>query len=173
MSAVYNKKQMFDLLLSGCFGNSVYHTTDPRFVLNDGYSGGVRHMRPGLPFLSNQTAVDAYKHMVNCPYGGGCVFGRATPDHLLTFQGEYAPDGRLWFSRAKLTMRRALREAPEWASGLLARSLLKHYMCPSSYADFLALTERYPDSVVEFSCYRVPWGTVPGRNTVVWEVRNY
>lgn len=58
-------------------------------------------------------------------------------------------------------------------SGLVARHILECHLWPSSYEDLLALFELYPDSVVELSACSFEVGTVPGRNTIIWEVRNY
>ena len=43
----------------------------------------------------------------------------------------------------------------------------------SSYSDLEALMEIFSDSSIEFSTYRIPVGNIKGRNTIIWEVRNY
>jgi hypothetical protein len=57
--------------------------------------------------------------------------------------------------------------------GIIATLLLKHFLCPNSYEWLQVLLDRYPDHVVEFSTYNTEWGTLPGYNTVFWEVRKY
>lgn len=59
------------------------------------------------------------------------------------------------------------------SAGLLARSLLRHYCDPASVDCIYELLDLYPDHAIEFSAFRVPVGTVPHRNTVIWEVRDY
>jgi hypothetical protein len=70
-------------------------------------------------------------------------------------------------------MRDALKEESHEAHGLKAKMLLEHYLDAPSYNWLLGLLEWYPDHVVEFSCYGKKWGTVPGFNTIYWEVRKY
>lgn len=43
----------------------------------------------------------------------------------------------------------------------------------ASYEDVRELLKLYPNHVVEFSCCDRSVGSVPGRNTVIWEVRLY
>ena len=57
--------------------------------------------------------------------------------------------------------------------GIRAILKLRSVLFPSSLADLEALFEIYPDSVIEFSAYRFAVGAIPGRNAVIWEVRNY
>ena len=55
--------------------------------------------------------------------------------------------------------------------GLTAQLILKKKMDPLSYEWLEYLLEVYPDHIVEFSTFDVNWGTIPNRNTVVWEIR--
>lgn len=79
----------------------------------------------------------------------------------------------LYYSRQPLTMRAALAKDGRVAYGLEARGLIQWATCPRSYAWLMQLLDRYPDHVVEFSCYSKQWGTLAGYNTVFWEVRRY
>lgn len=54
-----------------------------------------------------------------------------------------------------------------------ARCMLQHFMNPHSYNDFEHLLDRFPGHVVEFTTLGCDRGKVPGRNTIIWEVRNY
>ena len=58
-------------------------------------------------------------------------------------------------------------------SGITARSLLSATLNENSHDDLRILLEQYPDHVIEFSALDRCFGTVPGRNAVVWEVRRY
>lgn len=51
--------------------------------------------------------------------------------------------------------------------------LLDRYMDPSSRDDLDMLLELYPEATVEFTAFSVDVGIFPGRNTLVWETRNY
>jgi hypothetical protein len=58
-------------------------------------------------------------------------------------------------------------------SGLAAIDYARRHMDPSSQDDLDALLDLYPGATVEFTCYSVLLGHLPGRNTLFWEVRNY
>jgi len=103
------------------------------------------------------------------------VVNESAPDERLAIQGELVlrPEGlALFYSTAKTKMRIAMQQGTQ-AFGLKATMLLRHYCTPPSYDDLMALLERYPDSAIEFSVYEMNLGDCRGRNTVVWEVRNY
>ena len=80
----------------------------------------------------------------------------------------------LTITTGKVPMREALlTDYTTFVQGLRADMLLRHFMDPPSYEWLQYLLDTYIDHVVEFSCFSRPWGTVPGMNTVVWEVRQY
>ena len=76
-------------------------------------------------------------------------------------------------STVRKPMRDALSEQWTEAVGVRAVALLRHFLNAASYDWLETLLERYPEHVIEISVYDTCWGTVPGHNTVVWEVRNY
>jgi len=83
-----------------------------------------------------------------------------------------------WIDLTITTGRFPMREAlltdyTTLVQGLRAISLLRHFMDPPSYEWLEYLLDTYPGHVVEFSCFSRPWGTIPGMNTVFWEVRQY
>ncbi len=98
------------------------------------------------------------------------------PTAQTLFQGEVQlqPGGLvLYYSTEALTMRAALASSGKTATGIIAVLLLKAYLCPASYDWLTVLLDRYPDHVIEFSTYSCQWGTIPGFNTIFWEVRKY
>lgn len=98
------------------------------------------------------------------------------PDERLTIQGEiinHYNGLNLLYSKIKKPMNLALAECQEYAKGLKAQLILKYFLSPSSYSDLEVLLEKYSESAIEFSTYSIPVGNIPGRNTVIWEVRNY
>ena len=108
-------------------------------------------------------------------------FNESAPDDHLLIQGEiiYQPDSRVYpdnylllYSTEKTQMKFALKNA-KTASGLKVRIMLEHLMTESSWEDLLDLMEKYPESVIEFSTYDICLGNLPGRNTIIWEVRDY
>lgn len=86
-------------------------------------------------------------------------------DGLLVYGIEYPPRGGSW--RALMPSRGRERR------GLAARLLLERHLNPTSLADLAALRDRLPGHVYEISALDRCFGTVPGRNAVVWECRAY
>lgn len=98
------------------------------------------------------------------------------PTDRTVIQGEVMQTERglyFYYSTVKKPMREALAERPCEAIGLVASTMLRHYMDHMSWEWLNLLLRRYPEHVVELSVYGVNWGTIPNRNTVVWEVRRY
>jgi len=98
------------------------------------------------------------------------------PTDKTVLQGEVCEG--LWgldltYTTVAKPMRDALVESSTSVSGLVASLVLKHYLSPADLDWLNYLLEEYPDHVVEFSTYSVEWGTIPGYNTVFWEVRKY
>lgn len=56
---------------------------------------------------------------------------------------------------------------------ILTHAFLAHYMDASSRDDVDALLELFPDAAIEFACFPINVGVIPGRNTIIWEVRDY
>jgi hypothetical protein len=79
----------------------------------------------------------------------------------------------LTYTRVKKPMREALKEKQLNSQGVGAIVALQSTMDTASWEHLLYLLKVYPDHVVEFSVYEECWGTVPGYNTVFWEVRKY
>lgn len=98
------------------------------------------------------------------------------PTEKTLFQGEVQRG--LWgldlhYTTVAKPMREALKVWSDHLQGILVNRLLERYLCQRSQDWLWHLLETYPDHVVEFSTYSVEWGTVPGYNTVYWEVRAY
>lgn len=104
------------------------------------------------------------------------VFNEAAPDERLVIQGEVMRGLRgleLRYSRMKARMRTAMAEDSHRLTGALAGLTLRQAMTPASYYDITDLLDLYEGHVVEFSTYEMCLGDCRGRNTVVWEVRDY
>jgi hypothetical protein len=103
-------------------------------------------------------------------------FNQSMPDKDLTIQGELMNSERglyLLYTTVKKPMNLGLREQELYAEGMKTNLMLKSYLSPSSYEDMKILLEMFPEDIIEFSSYRVNVGNIPGRNTVIWEVRNF
>ena len=108
--------------------------------------------------------------------GSSLYFSGMAPTATTSLQGEVRQSERyldLYYSTVPKPMRASLLEGGRQVYGILALSLLRTHMDASSFDWTQELLERYPGHVIEFSCYGVNWGTIPNRNTILWEVRNY
>jgi hypothetical protein len=186
-SPITNKFQNYALWTSGAFGTRLraWRTLGEWYA--DDYSGPVvlRTLRSG----GGKWAHDVHPCMVGAIFASFVADGYApeeiminemAPDHRLLLNGEFladvVPDGRwghLHYSRVRKPMRISLREAPEEAVGLAAREILRSTMTAGSWEDFEELSLAYQGHVLELSVYDHCLGDVPGRNTLVWEVRRY
>ncbi len=103
-------------------------------------------------------------------------FINESPDNsLMIIQGEVQRSYRgvdLWCSVEKLPMRQALENGKSF-SGVSSIAVLRRHLSPSSFDDLLELLDKYDNHVVEFGTYSYNLGNIKGRNTVIWEVRNY
>jgi hypothetical protein len=70
------------------------------------------------------------------------------------------------------TWRTHMRHPEEWR-GARAIRLLRLVLNDNSYDDVMELLDEYPDHVVEVSALDRCYGTVAGRNGVIWEVWKY
>ena len=110
------------------------------------------------------------------------TFNETAPDDHLTMQGEMVrlDTWYLDYSLVKKAMRPALREARQRAKGRAALAILRQYTNDNSYQMIMDLFDKYDTgtdvlqgTIVEFSCYDIYLGNMPGHNTIIWEVRDY
>ena len=104
------------------------------------------------------------------------------PNEFRTMQGEFSRIGgtpSLTYTFLKEPMYLAFRKEQLGATGWQATELLRKYCDPASYDWIQEATELYSDHtgvdtpVIEFTCFTINVGTIPHRNTVIWEIRNY
>lgn len=185
---VLTKLDFVDRYLNGEFGNaspswhSIGDFTDTCFTTKLGGNpvNCEYHLRNrvagGSTFYNlTRSQVICYWYANRC-FRGGWYISEMAPTELTLIQGEVmrAPWGLyLHGSIIPRPMRDALRLSSFHINGLRAYTTLKSYLCPRSYEWLWYLLEEYPDHVVEFSTYGIDWGTIPGFNTVFWEVRRY
>jgi len=104
------------------------------------------------------------------------AYNQSMPNHHLSLQGEVMKTQKglyLICTTIKEPMLKAFEKERINLEGLNATRTLKGHLWPSSHSDLIALMDMFPESVVEFSAYTVPVGNIQGRNTIIWEVRNY
>jgi hypothetical protein len=182
---VKNKRDFVRRYQQGEFGNCA-----PTWnVLNDFLASGYRglvHLRnrvAGGYTLYDVPADDVWHKSLEITQQGlvapqNLYYSGMAPTDKTLIQGEVMErEGcglYLYYSKVAKPMRAALIEKSQEASGIIAVSLLRYYLCQNSYEWLQTLLERYPFHVIEFSTYSEQWGTLAPRfNTVFWEVRNY
>jgi hypothetical protein len=181
---VKTKRESHKLLKDGLLGNRLRVWNSVNEILDSGYRGNVSvRYKGGVRFFEYDVPVSEIPRVESEWEREGAkkelmTFNETPPDHLLLMQGELALDPYLYYlfySLEKKSMREAL-EGGRHANGLVAKTILEHYLSPSSYSDMQALLDmfpHYPDHVIEFSAYSVFLGSLPGRNAIIWEVRSY
>ena len=187
MEPVLSKKDFVRRYIAGEFGNAAptwndldeYKTAMPWSVYKLGYHQRyhIRNREAGGPGEYNVCwkQVGADWHYLKTYRGCKDLYISAmAPTERTIIQGEVQQGVWGWeltYSLVRKPMREALAETTLTARGLGARLLLREAMNDLSYQWLEHLLGEYPDHVVEFSVYSTCWGTVPGHNTVFWEVR--
>ncbi|MBI2103253.1 hypothetical protein HYT55_05395 [Candidatus Woesearchaeota archaeon] len=180
---ILRKEDQYRLWHGGVFGNKLRTWNSYGEVMGSGYQGTVTMRYRGSAgggFVRYEVPLDQILPVQEEWRNAGAqealiTFNESAPDSQLVLQGEVMHDHRgyvFFHSDEKKKMRDALRQGRH-VEGLQAKLLLEETMTPSSYADLEALFDIYSDSVVELSVYEFCLGNIPGRNMVVWEVRNY
>jgi hypothetical protein len=108
-------------------------------------------------------------------------FNESAPDDRLTIQGEYLDgfvggslSGTPWNKYLMWgTEQTQMKRVKQWhhTQGSASLAILRAYLNDNSWDDFQALLEAYPNHIIEFSAYECFVGNLPGRNTLIWEVR--
>ncbi|HYE59183.1 MAG TPA: hypothetical protein VD948_11785 [Rhodothermales bacterium] len=183
---IRSKNRMYELLEAGAFGNTIPQWFDiDRWEASADASRypvwGVRTLIPGGPCRLNcpREEVRATAERQEFREAGvnisvmvdaavrvtlwADVYDSETG--LLVYGIERPPKGGSW--RALMPS-----QGREWR-GLSAQMILRRHLNANSLADLEALRERWPGHVYELSACDRCFGTVPGRNAVLWEVRNY
>ena len=186
MEAITNKRQMYELLSAGAFGNTIPQWFDVakweqsadarRFP-----TWGVRTLAPGGPcrlfcpreevrVTTERPEFKAAGVNISMMIDVACnvtlwaeVFD--SPSGLLVYGIEYPAKGASWRAEMPGKGRHWERTA--------ARILLAKHLNANSLADLEILRDRWPGHVYELSACEQQIGTIPGRNAILWEVRNY
>ena len=180
---VLSKKDFVRRYAKGEFGNAsptwnnFEEWTNRRIGLGDLYH--IRNCVAGGPTLYNVISFQMFalwEQMVKKCGAEQLYISAMAPTDKTLLQGEvqrglWGLD--LYYTTVAKPMREALKMWSSHTRGIIATWLLQHYLCQNSHDWLTHLLEEYPDHVVEFSTYSVEWGTVPGYNTVFWEIRKY
>ena len=181
---ITSKTRMYEQLIAGNLGNRFrIWESDEEFkaAVDAGFDWlvGIRLVgKPGLPYFHHKTYEEAIEigARLRKTYPYPIRYYEASPDPFITIQGEFVEADMgpmLEWSTAKTHMRAAFKAQRNMLFGPGARLVLRRELSPGSYEDFLALGELFPEATIEFTAYELFVGSIPGRNAVVWECRNY
>lgn len=180
---IQNKSEFYRLWTAGVLGNATRIWHGPSCVTRAIDSGAIAvgfreigkagggHFEIVPRELINETA-----HKWCLRYCVDFTLSEAAPDHLATLQGEVCQTVTGWEAHLGLATGQRMREASKtWKrfTGVSVVIILNQFMDPSSRDSIDELFSLYPDAVIEFACYSRDIGTIPNRNTIIWEVRNY
>jgi hypothetical protein len=96
------------------------------------------------------------------------------PTEKTILQGEIRQSTKhleLRYTTVKKPMRDAFKVEDKTIFGLQVNYVVSSCLDANSQDWLYVLLDRYPNHIIEFSTYSTQWGTVPGYNTVFWEVR--
>lgn len=187
---ISNKAEMYRMLHRGDFGNTVPMWFSIReweldAMFREPYRSirywGVRSLTPGGPCTLNAPVAYVWDiandfirrghqvnispmidHIVNVSMWANVL---RSPSGLIVECIEYPDKASNW--------RVEMPTKAKTYQNTAANMLLRKHLNPSTLDDLGILLDKYPDAVVELSATESEFGTVPGRNAIIWEVRNY
>lgn len=192
MSDIRSKRQMYEMLASGVFGNtipqyfsvaeweaSVDHDRYPLWGIRSGAAGGDPKCRLNVP-----TAEVAPLFRQWFPGDDGNISYMV--DEWAVLRGEVIdtvdapqPGLNLFYVPPTATIDRAdpwrgsFRNFGRHVAGVGLRLILEQYLWQSDLEELRDLIDRYPEHAIEFTACSKAVGRIPNRNCVIWEVRRY
>jgi hypothetical protein len=179
---IRSKREFYQLWEEGYLGNRtrLFHTLDEALAsgasrvgfreITQGGGKWERAERPEqIPEIYHRWVVD----------GKPFIMDDGVPNHRSRMQGEMCRtfegiQGVIALGYGLPPMRLSIAQGLHTQYARVAvRILMQQFMDPSSQDDIDILLDLYPDATIEFTCFDVNVGHLPGRNTMIWEVRNY
>jgi len=174
ITTIRDKATTIDLFRRGFYGNSIRQWDTVEELEADSFSGRVV-IRGRMLGFQTVYAIEKRKAIVmaQCFSGGldSYYFNEYVPSPI--FNAEIMRSERglyMYYSNAPAPMKIALAGAPLHAFGLAAKVIVEQV---SDQAETIwELLDKFPDHVIEFSCFGQAVGTLSWR-TIIWEVRFY
>jgi hypothetical protein len=183
---IRTKKHYYDLAMRGLAGNSPMTWSSCEDFLSDSCAThvGIRDIRPGSSNFRGLVPREKLETQLK-------KLGMSDGDYYLTatfrsrdqvrLAGELTWHNGQWvffYSLLPMMMRDALRLGGTHITGYTAVWGLLRSMCtPGDIEDMLELFDMYSPMgqypVMEITVTRGDMGIIPGRNTVIWEIRHY
>lgn len=183
---VADKASMFRLLQEGAFGNttpqwfSVEAWQSDRLGARTGGLWGIRSAATsgGDKRTKLNVPVEEVPGLVQQWFPGGG--GQISPmvDHSATLRAHVHRDHQgtqLWYVEGlrQVSWREAFAIHSRRCERTAAELILRRHLNENSFDDLHALLDRFDGHIVELTAMDRCYGTVPHRNTVIWEVRDY
>lgn len=180
-----DKRTYYELYEQGLLGNRALAWNSYEELINSGWKGKIcmrskkgidrKCVEYNVPLEKVPNKIEEWEEK-GIPKSS-ISFNQSMPDKYLRIQGEVREiDGifHLRYTTIKKPMLEGLAKEDLSAKDLVAKTILRENLDPSSYDDLETLLSMFPNAVVEFSCYSCDVGDpLAHRNTVIWEVRNY
>lgn len=182
------KSHFYELMRAGCLGNTLRNwNTVEEALASSCELFGIREMGVwgggGGHGIRSRAELQPYTRGLESR-GIRYIVDEAAPDSDAQLQGEVcrsviSPGATCgWVGMVGVRTGRRMRDSMAEGllrprSGLTLRLLLDYFLDPSSRDDFEAIWDLYPNAVIEFTSYPYCLGKIPGRNTIIWEVRDY
>ena len=179
MKPVLTKQDFVRRYAQGEFGNRSPTWESVEEFLPYGDPSKLYHLRnrvAGGPTYYNLSPLELKRLYYAGCYEGDWYVSEMAPTEDTIIQGEVRRSTSyldFYCSTVVAPMREALERGGQSLHGMKAVGNLKAYMDHNSYDWLWYLLDTYEDHVIELSVYNRFWGTVPRRNTVIWEVRKY
>jgi len=188
MERIGTKREFFRLQGLGLTGNAIpsWRTVGEAIAAGYPIDGRVmiRSLEPGWPGTRPDVPLVQAEAVVAWLVA---VHGGRGDDLFLTPMSQALTGGRclnaeVWdgpcgwemtYSTQDAIMRVALRDSPRQATGVACRAILRDRLNENDWDDLEALFARWPGHVIELTAYDRAIGTLPGRRTVIWEIRDY
>jgi len=181
---INTKTKMYKALQKGLFGNTGKYYKNINFIPKNEivtlrYKD--RNKLSGKNFLAYDITKNMIKPTINKWVNQGAkeeniFINQSQNDNNIIVQGELTINEYGYYfyhSFLKEKIRIALKKDGKVIHGLQVSLLLKRIMDINSYNDTIELLETYPNHIIELSIYNHYTGTIPNRNTIIWEVRAY
>lgn len=181
-ASVKTKSEFYNLYHNGFFGNKVRTWNSYKDILKDNYNGqvSIRSKDIGWKTLFNINVKDVPEILNDLKQKNNSIskfmFSETPPDNKMIFQGEIKRTEKglyFYYSDLKLPMSIALKKKSKIIIGIRVLNMLKQNLDSVSYEDIMDILNLFPDDVIEFSCFNCSVGVIPGRNTIIGEVRGY
>lgn len=183
MAEIRTKAEFLEKAANGLMGNQMPSWPSVGAALADGHTGEVmiRYREPDSPWMRPNIPVRHAVAHIDAMVERGADRSKFYLTWMSPFVGRLL-NAEVWrsplglyvhYSRSQTHLREALDKDGHHARGLKAMMVLRSTCDANSMTDIEALLDLYPDACLEITVFDRQIGTIPGRNTVIWEVRNY